>query len=53
MSHALPQISFSRSSSRSYQDDNEDPDFTCPFVVDDVDIVVSSTRYAMKEICLG
>ncbi|KAI9113917.1 hypothetical protein K1719_015168 [Acacia pycnantha] len=43
-SHALPHISFSRCSSRSYQDDSEDHDFTCPFDVDDVDMIDPSSR---------
>ncbi|ESW31807.1 hypothetical protein PHAVU_002G269600 [Phaseolus vulgaris] len=33
--NSSPQISISRSSSRSYQDDFDDTDFTCPFDVDD------------------
>ncbi|XP_028766090.1 autophagy-related protein 13b isoform X2 [Neltuma alba] len=39
-------ISFSRSSSRSCQDDNEDPDFTCPFDWDDVDMIDPSSRFS-------
>ncbi|KAI4345122.1 hypothetical protein L6164_012279 [Bauhinia variegata] len=43
-SNSSPQISFSRSSSRSYQDDFDDPDFTCPFDVDDDDMTDPSSR---------
>ncbi|XP_054822236.1 autophagy-related protein 13b [Prosopis cineraria] len=53
-SQALPQISFSRSSSRSYQDDYEDPDFTCPFDVDDVDMIDPSSRLESSDHgCMG
>ncbi|XP_019462868.1 PREDICTED: autophagy-related protein 13b-like isoform X2 [Lupinus angustifolius] len=34
--NSSPHISFSRSSSRSYQDDFDDSDFTCPFNEDDL-----------------
>ncbi|KAI5405100.1 hypothetical protein KIW84_052034 [Lathyrus oleraceus] len=39
-----PQISFSRSSSRSYQDDFDDTDFICPFDVDDDDTTDPGSR---------
>ncbi|RDX60204.1 Autophagy-related protein 13b, partial [Mucuna pruriens] len=39
-----PQISISRSSSRSYQDDFDDTDFTCPFDVDDDDMTDPGSR---------
>ncbi|KAK7247546.1 hypothetical protein RIF29_42431 [Crotalaria pallida] len=42
--NSSPQISFSRSSSRSYQDDFDDPDFTCPFDVDDDDMTDPGSR---------
>lgn len=48
--NSSPQISFSRSSSRSYQDDFDDTDFTCPFDVDDVDTTDPSSRYFVIEI---
>lgn len=44
VANSLPQISFSRSSSRSYQDDFDDTDFTCPFDVDDDDITDPGSR---------
>ncbi|KAE9615182.1 hypothetical protein Lal_00048230 [Lupinus albus] len=41
-----PRIGFSRSSSRlSFQDDLEDGDFSCPFDVDDVDILDVQPRH--------
>ncbi|KAJ7956982.1 Autophagy-related protein [Quillaja saponaria] len=43
-STSLRQISFSRSSSRSYHDHYDDPDFTCPFDVDDDDMADPSSR---------
>ncbi|KAJ1379028.1 HORMA domain superfamily [Sesbania bispinosa] len=42
--NSSPQISFSRSSSRSYQDDFDDTDFTCPFDVDDDDMTDPGSR---------
>ncbi|XP_025695680.1 autophagy-related protein 13b isoform X2 [Arachis hypogaea] len=39
-----PQISISRSSSRSYQDDFDETDFTCPFDVDDDDLTDPGSR---------
>ncbi|MED6158772.1 hypothetical protein PIB30_035882 [Stylosanthes scabra] len=39
-----PQISISRSSSRSYQDDYDETDFTCPFDVDDDDLTDPGSR---------
>jgi autophagy-related protein 13 len=39
-----PQVSFSRSSSRSYQDDFDETDFTCPFDVDDDDTTDPGSR---------
>lgn len=39
-----PQISFSRSSSRSLQDDFDDPEFDCPFDVDDDDMTDPGSR---------
>lgn len=45
-----PQISFSRSSSRSYQDDFDDTDFICPFDVDDDDTTDPGSRYFLTEI---
>lgn len=49
-SNSSPRISFSRSSSRSYQDDYDDPDFTCPFDVDDDDMTDPGSRYVETEI---
>jgi len=46
------QISISRSSSRSYQDDFDDTDFTCPFDVDDDDITDPGSRYCILHLCL-
>ncbi|XP_010465983.1 PREDICTED: autophagy-related protein 13b-like [Camelina sativa] len=43
-SNSSPRISFSRSSSRSYQDDFDDPDFPCPFDVEYDDITDRSSR---------
>lgn len=42
--NSSPQISFSRSSSRSYQDEFDDTDFTCPFDVDDDDTTDPGSR---------
>ncbi|CAJ1937885.1 unnamed protein product [Sphenostylis stenocarpa] len=42
--NSSPQISISRSSSRSYQDYLDDTDFTCPFDVDDDDITDPGSR---------
>ncbi|XP_020215793.1 autophagy-related protein 13b [Cajanus cajan] len=42
--NSSPQISISRSSSRSYQDDFDDADFTCPFDVDDDDMTDPGSR---------
>ncbi|XP_058786555.1 autophagy-related protein 13b-like [Vicia villosa] len=42
--NSSPQISFSRSSSRSYQDDFDDTDFICPFDVDDDDTTDPGSR---------
>lgn len=39
-----PQISYSRSSSRSFQDDFDYPDFGCPFDVDDDDMMDPGSR---------
>ncbi|KAF2293198.1 hypothetical protein GH714_038991 [Hevea brasiliensis] len=43
-SNSSPQISFSRSSSRSFQDDFDDPDFPCPFDVEDDDMTDPGSR---------
>ncbi|KAJ7945278.1 Autophagy-related protein [Quillaja saponaria] len=43
-SNSSPQISISRSSSRSYHDDYDDPDFICPFSVDDDDMADPGSR---------
>ncbi|ESQ48021.1 hypothetical protein EUTSA_v10020300mg [Eutrema salsugineum] len=43
-SNSSPRISFSRSSSRSYQDDFDDNDFPCPFDVEYDDISDPSSR---------
>ncbi|KAF7834180.1 autophagy-related protein 13b-like [Senna tora] len=40
----LPQISFSRNSSRSCQDEYDDSDFSCPFEVDDDDMTDLGSR---------
>jgi len=50
--NSSPQISISRSSSRSYQDDFDDTDFTCPFDVDDDDITDPGSRYCILHLCL-
>ncbi|KAK7399409.1 hypothetical protein VNO78_10591 [Psophocarpus tetragonolobus] len=42
--NSSPQISISRSSSRSYQDEFDDTDFTCPFDVDDDDMTDPGSR---------
>ncbi|CAK8567872.1 unnamed protein product [Lathyrus sativus] len=42
--NSSPHISFSRSSSRSYQDDFDDTDFICPFDVDDDDTTDPGSR---------
>ncbi|KAK2444945.1 autophagy-related protein 13a [Trifolium repens] len=42
--NSSPQVSFSRSSSRSYQDDFDETDFTCPFDVDDDDTTDPGSR---------
>lgn len=45
-SNSSPRISFSRSSSRSYQDGFDDTDFPCPFDVEYDEITdPSSSRY--------
>lgn len=44
--NSSPQISISRSSSRSYQDDFDDTDFTCPFDVDEDDMTDPGSRYS-------
>jgi autophagy-related protein 13 len=38
------QISYSRSSSRSFQDDLDGPEFACPFDVDDDDMTDPGSR---------
>lgn len=43
-SNDSPRISFSRSSSRSLPDDFDDPEFDCPFDVDDVDMTDPGSR---------
>ncbi|KAG6721612.1 hypothetical protein I3842_03G120200 [Carya illinoinensis] len=43
-STSSPQISFSRSSSRSFQDDFDDSEFSCPFDVDDDDMTHPGSR---------
>ncbi|GAV75162.1 ATG13 domain-containing protein [Cephalotus follicularis] len=43
-SNSSPRISFSRSSSRSFQDDYDDPEFPCPFDVEDDDITDPGSR---------
>ncbi|KAM7275356.1 hypothetical protein ACFE04_017222 [Oxalis oulophora] len=43
-SNSSPQISFSRSSSPSFQDDFDDHEFPCPFDVEDDDIIVPGSR---------
>ncbi|CAH2053363.1 unnamed protein product [Thlaspi arvense] len=43
-SNSSPQISFSRSSSRSFQDDFDETDFPCPFDVEYDDITDRSSR---------
>ncbi|KAF2284362.1 hypothetical protein GH714_021107 [Hevea brasiliensis] len=43
-SNSSPRISFSRSSSRSFQDDFDDPDFPCPFDVEDDDMTDPGSR---------
>ncbi|KAI4317139.1 hypothetical protein L6164_025037 [Bauhinia variegata] len=40
----LPQISSSRSSSKSHQNDFDNPDFTCPFVLDNDNVTDPSSR---------
>lgn len=46
-SSGSPRVGFSRSSSRlSFQDDLDDTDFSCPFIVDDVDTSDSQFRYS-------
>ncbi|KAG7577774.1 Autophagy-related protein 13 N-terminal [Arabidopsis thaliana x Arabidopsis arenosa] len=42
--NSSPRISFSRSSSRSFQDDFDDPDFPCPFDVEYDDITDRNSR---------
>lgn len=42
--NSSPQISISRSSSRSYQDDFDDTDFTCPFDVDEDEMTDPGSR---------
>lgn len=49
-SNSSPRISFSRSSSRSFQDDFDDPDFPCPFDVEYDDITDRSSRYCLKNL---
>lgn len=45
-SSGSPGIGFSRSSSRlSFQDDLDDSDFSCPFIVDDFDTSDLQARY--------
>lgn len=39
-------------SSRSYQDDFDDTDFTCPFDVDDDDITDPGSRYCILHLFL-
>jgi autophagy-related protein 13 len=51
--NSSPQISFSRSSSRSYQDEFDDTDFTCPFDVDDDDTTDPGSRYFVTKIRRG
>ncbi|XP_019149737.1 PREDICTED: autophagy-related protein 13a-like [Ipomoea nil] len=49
-SSGSPRIGFSRSSSRlSFPDDLDDYDFSCPFVVDDVDSQASQNLNAKKD----
>ncbi|GKU95127.1 hypothetical protein SLEP1_g8527 [Rubroshorea leprosula] len=43
-SNSSPRISFSRSSSRSFQDDFDDTEFPCPFDVEDDDSMDPSSR---------
>ncbi|XVE86588.1 hypothetical protein DITRI_Ditri18aG0045400 [Diplodiscus trichospermus] len=43
-SNSSPRISFSRSSSRSFQDDFDDSEFPCPFDVDDDDVTDYCSR---------
>ncbi|KDP26114.1 hypothetical protein JCGZ_22215 [Jatropha curcas] len=43
-SNISPQISFSRSSSRSFQDDYDDPDFPCPFDVEEDEMTDPGSR---------
>lgn len=52
--NSSPRISFSRSSSRSYQDDFDDTDFSCPFDVEYDEITdPSSSRYeSLISLCL-
>lgn len=45
-SSGSPRVGFSRSSSRlSFQDDLDEGDFSCPFIVDDVDTSDSLAKY--------
>ncbi|KAK6135175.1 hypothetical protein DH2020_031071 [Rehmannia glutinosa] len=47
-SSSSPRVGFSRSSSRlSFQDDFGDSDFSCPFIVDDVDPPDSQTSFLL------
>ena len=48
--NSSPRISFSRSSSRSYQEDFDDTDFPCPFDVEYDEITDPSSRYVLKEL---
>ncbi|XP_065873162.1 autophagy-related protein 13b [Euphorbia lathyris] len=43
--NSSPQVSFSRSSSRSFQDDFDDSDFPCPFDVEDDDMTDPGSRH--------
>ncbi|XP_010489923.1 PREDICTED: autophagy-related protein 13b-like [Camelina sativa] len=52
-SNSSPRTSFSRSSSRSYQDDFDDPDFPCPFDVEYDDITDRSSRYCLKNLTIS
>lgn len=47
-SNSSPRISFSRSSSRSFQDDFDETDFPCPFDVEYDEITDPSSRYGLK-----
>lgn len=48
--NSSPRISFSRSSSRSYQEDFDDNDFPCPFDVEYDEITDPSSRYGLQKV---